>query len=61
MLVQYAAKAIVAFVMALLTWLSLKYGVNLGLDETTVSAIVTALLGATPIAVFMTKNGAKPE
>jgi len=59
-MIAYLAKAVVAAVMALLTYLSMKYGVNIGLDEATVTAIVVALLGATPLAVYATPNGPKP-
>ena len=46
-------KALVALVMALLSILNLKFGISLGLDEATVTAIIAAL---TPLFVYFWPN-----
>ena len=46
-------KALVALVMAALSILNLKFGVDLGLSEATVTAIIA---GLTPILVFLWPN-----
>lgn len=46
-------KALVALVMAALSILNLKFGINLGLDETTVTAIIAAI---TPLLVYLWPN-----
>jgi hypothetical protein len=48
-------KALVALVMALLSILNLSFGIDIGLDEATVSAIIAAL---TPLAVYLWPNRA---
>jgi len=46
-------KALVALIMALLSILNLVFGVDLGLDEATISALVATL---TPLAVYLWPN-----
>lgn len=46
-------KALVALVMAVLSILNLKFGINLGLDEATVAAIIAAI---TPFLVYLWPN-----
>jgi hypothetical protein len=48
-------KALVALVMALLSLVNLGFGIDLGLDEATVGAIIAAL---TPLAVYLWPNRA---
>ena len=48
-------KALVALTMALLSILNLAFGVDLGLDEATISALIAAL---TPLAVYLWPNRA---
>lgn len=46
-------KAWVALIMAALSILNLKFGINLGLDEATVTAIIAVL---TPFFVYLVPN-----
>lgn len=46
-------KALVALVMGVLSILNLKFGVNLGIEESTVSAVIAAL---TPFIVYFWPN-----
>jgi len=57
---SHVSKAIAALVMALLTWASLKWGVDLGLTEEQVFGLVTVLLGLIAPAVYQIGAGPKP-